>query len=150
MFRNKFQTPSPKVREPDFLRFGLPELLLITPRHKTNTCRDNFLGNYFWGEYMRGLYSHSREYCIIQDNLFEEGISTFLRNSWGNPFRCEYRKKSWRIVYVLVSYQGTATTFQRMKRDQKKDSSLGPVLETEAQRRTFGSRPVPVGWGSST
>ena len=27
-FQNQFQTPSPKVREPHLLRFGLPELLI--------------------------------------------------------------------------------------------------------------------------
>ena len=36
-----------------------------SPRHKTNTCRKKILGNYFLREYIRGLYSHSREYRKI-------------------------------------------------------------------------------------
>ena len=35
---------------------------IVPPRHKTNTCRKKVWGNYFSLEYMRGLYSHSREH----------------------------------------------------------------------------------------
>ena len=45
-----------------------------TPRHKTNTCRKKILGNSFFREYMRGLYSHSREYRKI---FFEEPFSAY-------------------------------------------------------------------------
>ena len=58
-----------------------------TPRHKTNTCRKKILGNYFLREYMRGLYSHSREYRkIFSTGHVPEYCAKFL----GEFIRCEY------------------------------------------------------------
>ena len=47
---------------------------ILTPRHKTNTCRKKFLGNSFFREYMRGpLFALSR----MQENIFEESFSAY-------------------------------------------------------------------------
>ena len=87
-----------------------------TPRHKTNTCRKQFLGNSFFREYMRGLYSHSREnrkyflrshflhICqIFEGNLFR---GVYMSRLYSHPRGCSGRKKAHKHkLFALVNVQ---------------------------------------------
>ena len=84
-----------------------------TPRHKTNTCRQKISGNYFLHAYMRRLYSHLGE----------------------------HRKYSWRITYVLVSFQGVNLRTSDRSRQKKNGSS---VLEAVTQRCPARRAPAPL------
>ena len=96
------------------------------PPHKANTGRKLLLRNHSFRECMWGLYSQSREYRnLIRGNIFKVCIRTFapslrmdvvalfihpwcqyIKTSGEFSCQCEYRKYSWRIIYVLVSCQG--------------------------------------------
>ena len=86
----------------------------ILPRHKTNTCRKKNLGEFkFCAKCMRGLYLQSREYrkVLLRDRF--RILAKFLMNSYRCKYMSrlyshlrEYRKNSWRIIYILVSCQG--------------------------------------------
>ena len=96
-----------------------------TPRHKTNTCRKKFLGNYFLRQYMRGWYSRSREYR----NMLLRSNFRHISHIWGGVHvgantrracirtRANTGRYSWGIIYALVSCQGvTPWRIRRPKR----------------------------------
>ena len=97
---------------------SVPSGFHITPRHKTNTCRKQILGNYFFREYMRGLYSHSHKYrkIFLRDHFphiiqILEGIHVGANTCRACiRTRANTEKYSWRIIYVLVSCQGMITS----------------------------------------
>ena len=99
----------------------------ITPRHKTNTCRKKFLGNYCFCEYMRGLYSHSREYrkIFLRSHLLH--VSQILEENYFGAYTCRAcirtrantGKYSWGIIYVLVSCQGVFPERQQFPKHYK-------------------------------
>ena len=88
--------------------------LAVTPRHKTNTCRKKIWGKKFFREYMRGLYSHSREYRKIFLRSHFLHITQILEGNYSGAYTCRAcirtrantGKYSWGIIYVLVSCQG--------------------------------------------
>ena len=49
------------------------------PPAQNQYMQEKFLGNYFFREYMRGLYSHSRESGNIFEESFSAKIAKFLR-----------------------------------------------------------------------
>ena len=84
------------------------------PPAQNQYMQEKILGNDFLREYMRGLYSHSREYRKI---FLRRYFPSILQKMIGEFTRCEYMppcirtrantgKYSWRIIYVSVSCQG--------------------------------------------
>ena len=76
--------------------------------------QEKFLGELILSEYMWGLYSHSREYRKIYSRNHFPHISQILEGIHFSANTCRAcirtrantGKKSWRIIYVLVSCQG--------------------------------------------
>ena len=89
-FRNQFRTPSPEVRKPHFLRFGLPELLL---KRKD-----------FYHHHPESEESGSSE--GISDSapcLNCEHVLVAVKSSWFNVARPE-RTKTVRLSAVMAAF----------------------------------------------
>ena len=109
------------------------------PPSQNQYMQENNLGELLFAQIHAGpVFALAR----IQENIFEELLSAYLPNSWGNSFRCEdmprlyshpreYRKNSWRIIYVLVSCQGGK--LRELSEKESRISSRTPFLRGSVQ-----------------
>ena len=145
--------------------------LNLPPGTKPIHAGKNSWGINFFCEYMRGLYSHSREYRKIFLRSHFLHISQILEGNYFGAYTCRAcirtrantGKNSWRIIYVLVSCQGVISGPQKgpaerghVKKSQKSSKSVKNIFDnfraapvfrpllSEVAKKSVSARPGPI------